>query len=290
MSVPNIFAGSTPPGDVSSLDDNFAYLDLSRNNAVINGDFRINQRVYTSGAATAADVYMHDRWKAGVSGCTYTFTQLNSSTAITITAGSLIQVIEGVMVEGTSYTLSWEGTASARYAVNSNTPTGSYASSPITITGQTAGNNMSIEFNTGTLGKVMLNVGSNAMPFISRPYPIELNMCMRYFYALVIDTFGTVILGLGQATGAGSANISIPLPVPMRVAPSGIFVSSPGHFGCVVAGGGLSGAATSVTWNGARRHMVTLALSGMTGLAAGNATAMVSNTNAATLQFTGAEL
>ena len=48
-------------------------------------------------------------------GGNYTFTQLKSSTQITIASGkSLIQPIEDVNVVGGSYVLSWTGTAQAR--------------------------------------------------------------------------------------------------------------------------------------------------------------------------------
>ena len=81
-------------------------------NVIINGDFRINQVGYVSGAALTAPAYGHDQWKPGASGGDYSFTQLKSSTQITIAAGkSLIQPIEDVNVAGGSYVLSWTGTA-----------------------------------------------------------------------------------------------------------------------------------------------------------------------------------
>ena len=130
-------------------------------NVLINGDFRIQQDgSYISGAVLAAGAYGHDQWKAGASGGDYSFTQLKSSTQIIIAAGkSLIQPIEDVRVVGGSYVLTWTGTAQARAGVNTLTPSGSYASSPLLITGQTAGTVMSVEFNAGTLGTVKLEIG-----------------------------------------------------------------------------------------------------------------------------------
>jgi hypothetical protein len=179
-------------------------------NIIYNGGFTINQRAYASGAALAAGIYGHDRWKAGSGGGDYTFTQLKSNTTITIAANkTLIQVIEDVNVQSTSYVLSWTGTALARYAINSNTPAGSYAASPILITGQTAGSTLSVEFgngaSSGTLGKVQLEVGAatnQATVFENRPYSLELEMCMRYGesmpylwtqYTLAGDGFGSII-------------------------------------------------------------------------------------------------
>lgn len=155
----------------------FAYKNL-----LIDAGFTINQRGYVSAATLASGAYGHDRWKAGASGGNYSFTQLASNTQITIASGkSLIQVVEDKNVSGTSYVLSWEGTAQARYAVNSATPAGSYAASPIVITGQTAGTTMSVEFNTGTLSKPQLELGAVATSFDQRAYSQELAMCQRYY-------------------------------------------------------------------------------------------------------------
>jgi hypothetical protein len=151
-------------------------------NVLINAGFTINQRAYASAATLAAGAYGHDRFKAGASGGNYTFTQLNSTTQITIASGkSLIQVVEDKNVYGGSYVLSWTGTAQARVGVNSATPSGSYAASPILITGQTAGTTMSVEFNTGTLSAPQLELGTVRTSFEVRPYGTELALCQRYY-------------------------------------------------------------------------------------------------------------
>lgn len=194
-------------------------------NVLINADFRINQRAYSSAAVLAAAVYGHDRWKAGASGGDYSFTQLKSSTQITIAAGkSLIQVIEDANITGGSYVLSWSGTAQARVGVNSATPSGSYTTSPILITGQTAGTVMSVEFNTGTLNMVQLEQGSIATPFEQRPIGLEWSMCQRYYqiaeaglvkYLYASPGWGVIFGGYHQ------------FPVSMRVPPTMTANSSP---------------------------------------------------------------
>ena len=200
--------------------------------AIINGGFTVNQRVYVSNATLSAGSYGHDRWKAGASGGDYTFTQLPSSTQITIKTGkSLIQVVEDKNVVGGTYTLSWEGTAQARFGINSATPSGSYASSPITITTQTAGTVMSVEFNEGTLGKVQLNSGSIALPFMPKSYEEELRACQRYFVNVCYPSTEVGLLGVGGVRNTTQANIFINFPTTMRVQPSTTpVVSSVNHF------------------------------------------------------------
>jgi hypothetical protein len=195
-------------------------------NIVINGGFTINQRGYVSAATLASGAYGHDRWKGGAGGGNYSFTQLASNTQITIAANkTLIQVIENKNVASTSYVLSWEGTALARYAVNSATPAGSYAASPILITGQTAGAAMSIEFgngaSSGTLGKVQLEAGTIATRFQERGAGDELAMCQRYYYRRT-STGAEVIAPAGFADSSTVALCSTPFPVEMRAAPTAL--------------------------------------------------------------------
>jgi hypothetical protein len=197
-----------------------ANAQVGMKNRVIDGGFIINQRAYVSNTALSAGVYAHDRWKAGASGCTYTFTQgsLGVNTTITIIAGTLVQVIEGCnLAEGGTYVLSWTGTAQGR--LNG----GTYGSSgTITVTGWTAGTNLNVEFNTGTVGSVQLEKGSTATSFDYRPYGTELALCQRYY-----------INGQGEAFLAGSSNassgtaISVGFPVQMRAAPT-VTLSSTG--------------------------------------------------------------
>lgn len=189
-------------------------------NLLINGDFRVNQRTYVSAAVLSAGSYGHDRWKAGASGGDYTFTQLASSTQITISSGkSLIQVVEDKSVFGGSYVLSWTGTAMARYGVNTATPSGSYATSPILITGQSAGTAMSIEFNTGTVSNIQLERGAIATPFENRPYGVDRLLCERYYNIFTANFPGQII---GTSTGM----FPVTFPVSMRAAPTFVSVAN----------------------------------------------------------------
>jgi hypothetical protein len=144
-------------------------------NVIINGNFQINQRGVSGTVTLAAGAYGHDRFKAGASGCTYTFATSNNVTTLTISAGSLIQVVEGLNLYTDTYTLSWTGTAQGKIGA------GSYAGSGVTGS-VTGGTNLNIEFNTGTLSLVQLEAGSVASPFERRDYGRELMMCQRYYY------------------------------------------------------------------------------------------------------------
>ena len=178
--------GVTAPTYAGTVPAEYGVPVMNMKSRIFDGGFTINQRGYVSGTSLSAGTYAHDRWKAGASGCTYAFTQgaLGVPTTITITAGSLIQVIEGCnLPEGGTYVLSWTGTAQGR--LNG----GAYSASGITITGWTAGTNLNVEFNTGTVGSVQLEKGSTATSFDYRPYGTELALCQRYYWKFTIPSF-----------------------------------------------------------------------------------------------------
>lgn len=177
-------------------------------NLVINGGFQVNQRGYASGATLAAGAYGHDRWKAGSGGCSYGFTSTKPDTTITITAGSLVQIVEDVNVVGGAYTLSWTGTAQARIGA------GAFAASPLTVTGLAAGAPITIEFGTGTLGKVQLEPGLVGSPLEKRSLTSEIQFCQRYFSLLPVSA-----RFVATAVGNAVAN-TIVFPVTMRVTPN----------------------------------------------------------------------
>lgn len=176
-------------------------------NAIINGNFQVNQRAVSGTVTLAAGAYGHDRWKAGASGCTYTFATANNITTLTISAGSLIQVIEGNNLFTGTYTLSWTGTAQGKIGA------GSYAGSGVTGAA-VGGTNLNIEFNTGTLSLVQFEQGSVATPFERRPYGTELALCQRYFYKATTRALGVT------ATNTQSYGQTVSWPVTMRSAPT----------------------------------------------------------------------
>jgi hypothetical protein len=200
-----------------------------KKNLLINGGFTINQRVYVSGATLASGSFGHDRMKGGASGGDYTFTQLESNTEITILSSkSLIQIVRDKNVVGGTYTLSWTGTAQARFGIDSSTPSGAYANSPITINSQTAGTVMSVEFDTGTLGVMQLNEGVNANPFEYRHYEKELELCIPYAEELMSGlATGIICQGGASTTALGICMLSFS---PKITNTPVVTVSSAAHF------------------------------------------------------------
>ena len=209
-------------------------------NRIIDGGFIINQRGYVSGTSLSSGSYGHDRWKGGASGGTYTFTQASAgvNTTITITAGSIIQVIEGAnLPEGGTYVLSWTGTAQGKIG------SGSFGASGITGT-ITAGTNTNIEFNTGTCGNVQLEVGSTATSFDYRPYGTELALCQRYAIRYAGEQVYELI-GIIFTESSTSTILIMPLPVFMRTTPSVSFSTLR-----IVENQGASAAVTAVNTKG----------------------------------------
>ena len=161
-----------------------------------NGGFAVNQRTYVSGTALAVGAFGHDRWKGGASGVTYTFAAGSGpSRTITITAGTLQQVVEGASLVGGSYTLSWTGTAQGRVGA------GSYAASPVTVAGIVAGTNTTIEFNAGTLSQVKFESGSTATPWVAASAQQDLANCQRFFQ---------VVYASGRVQAGGALSTSSP--------------------------------------------------------------------------------
>ena len=139
-------AGHTGPlidydGDVFWLDGTMSF-----RNRLINGDFAVNQRCVSGTVYLSPGQYGHDRWKAGPSGCTYTFSLVNGKTTITILVGTLTQIIEASNVPPgvNNVVLSWTGTAMGQIG---STP----FSSIIALATAPGGINLPISFSNGTL-------------------------------------------------------------------------------------------------------------------------------------------
>jgi hypothetical protein len=178
---------------------------LSNRNKIINGNFGINQRAVSGTVTLSAGDYGHDRWKAGAAGCTYTFSTSVNVTTITISAGSLVQVIEGLSLQSGTHVLSWTGTVQMKIGG------GSAGNSGMTGT-LTGGTNATVETSgTGTLSLVQLESGDTATPFEFRSYGHELALCQRYYFETA--WYVSALISSTAVTG-------ITYPTPMRQAPT----------------------------------------------------------------------
>ena len=157
---------------------------LGFRNLLINGEFRINQRGYTSASNLASGSYGFDRWKSTFTNTTLTFTSAPQGQIVTINSGgSVEQVIERENVSAGTYVLSWTGTATGRVYNTGATPP-AYAASPIVVTLDGLAN-VEVEFTasggTRTLWKPQLEQNFQPTPFEQRPIGAELALCQRYY-------------------------------------------------------------------------------------------------------------
>jgi len=191
-------------------------------NLLINGNFRTNQREYTSGAAIAGLAYSFDRWKT-FAGATLTFTTAPQGQPVTISSDdSIKQIIERASVPTGSYVLSWEGTASARVYNTGSTPP-SLSSSPVVFTADGLAD-VNVEFlasgaGTKTLSKVQFEAGTVPTPFALGSVADELAECQRYYQRRGAGG-GNVHISFGWAPTTTDVRFELDLPVQMRAAPT----------------------------------------------------------------------
>lgn len=201
-------------------------------NALINANFQIKQADPTTKSGTvtltagqygwaATGTKGFDRWKAGASGCTYTFSSTGGITTITITAGSLQQVIAGENLRSGTHTLSWSGTAQGKIGG------GSYSASGVTAS-VTGGVNLTVEFNTGTLSLPQLEAGSTPTPFEYRFDGQELQVCEGYCEVAVAGENAAISFD-GNVTSGNSYTARVRFSTTKRAVPT-ITVSNAAAF------------------------------------------------------------
>lgn len=181
-------------------------------NKLVNSNFIINQRGVSGTVTLAAGAYGHDGWKGGASGCTYTFSTTAGVTTLTISAGSLIQVVLGGDVHGGTNVLSWTGTAQGKIGAGSYGATG--------ITGSlTGGSNVSIEFNTGTLSIPQLEPGGVKTPYALAPVSDEIR-CFKRAYVESTSVSAQVYSSFGYALSSTQMRFLMKFPFDMISAPT----------------------------------------------------------------------
>jgi len=200
-------------------------------NKLINANFMVNQLVVGGTVTLTAGQYGHDGWKAGASGCTYTFVTTGTNTVMTVSAGSLLQIVEGRYINGGIYTASTRGTAQMRVAISGAALTGSFSAGPITTAAATSGAGIQVEFSTGTIDRPQLEEGGISSAYTSVP-EFELQRCQRYFwktYAQIhapgTPTITGGILHYPEAT-TSYANFQVRFPVQMAASPTVVLYSA----------------------------------------------------------------
>ena len=176
-------------------------------NLAINPEFTINQR----GAAspTAATGYNYDRWYYDGS--------------------NLLQGIENLNLRATTYVVSWEGSATCSYSLNTaaSSSQGSQTYTSITNGGtltiaSVSSNNLWIKFSGTLTGltKVSVVPSGTKSPFLPRQYQQELALCQRYCYVLnpANNYYTRFSGGPNGSTTQGTAYFNF--PVTMRTVPS----------------------------------------------------------------------
>lgn len=253
-------------------------------NLLINPLGNNNGRQYASGTATvAANQYTLDRWRVVTTGQNLSWAASGIANVMTAPAGGVEQVVEGALIIGGTYTLSWTGTATA-------TVNGTAVANGATVT-LTAGTNATVRFIGGTFSFPQLERGSGAGIFEVRPFTVEYLLCQRYcpsFYAFSVpDDFAMATF---SSTSAGTSIVMF--KVPPRAAPTGVSyagLTGPGNLGATTASAFASlnnVTFASAGWNSAR---ISISQAGTT-WATGQSGFLFFNTVGAGIYFTGAEL
>jgi hypothetical protein len=236
---------------------------LGFKNKAINTDFNVNQDATASGAAVAAGLYFMDGWKAGAGGCTATYAKAGGITTITITAGTLQQVVEADLADSATVTTSWTGTAQGR--VNA----GAYAASPFATAALPLGSAYTIEFGTGTLTKVQTEKGTVATAYERLTPSQSLSRAQWFYYRSHTTVAPGADFGfptnLAAASG-GAARFAFTHPSPMRQPPSTtitaqtqvdragaalVILGSTNRF-CVNFSGDVAAGSGTAQWNGVK--------------------------------------
>lgn len=200
-------------------------------NMLLNATFAINQRGFAGGALSAG-IYGHDRWKADTGGANYSV----SGETVTLTSGTIVQVIEAPNLAGATITVSVEdptgtvsvdvegetagiGAGSGRQGVEITVPSGSTGDITVKLSGTAV-----------SFARPQLEIGTAATVFDRRHPGFELSLCQRYFFAIrTADYAASARMLQGNAASAATGNIDVKFPTTMRATPS-FNAKNPGSF------------------------------------------------------------
>lgn len=204
----------------------------TRRNLLINGDFQINQRAslpsgaFTGGALSAGQ-FGYDRWKADTGGANVTL----SGYVVTLTSGTLVQIVEPSLISGFSSLASTDVTVSMEnpsddmlvsFGSQSGVISAGSGRQAVTLTmdaGDTGNLSFKIAKDSGTgsctFSRVKLETGSNATRWESNVDAVEKALAWRYFQ----HTPGP-IAAPALADSFASRDVFIGFRAPMRTVPS----------------------------------------------------------------------
>jgi hypothetical protein len=225
-------------------------------NVIINPEFTLNQR----GAAsrTAATGYNFDRWY-------YDGTRL-------------LQGVEGNNLRAGTYVLSWSGSSTAEFSLNTAAASGQGSESYTAVTNggtitiaSVGSNNLWVRFSSDltNLTRVKLSPGTEASGFVARPYGTELALCQRYYFKLSGDQFGSMFGG--YIPSSTIADNSIAFPVEMRISPTALETTGTASDYRVLHGGSSTISSTVPTFSTGRKTVGTFRATVASGLTIGQA-------------------
>ena len=263
-----------------TVEDAIVSLSNRAGSLIVNGNFYVNQALKTGTVTLSAGARGHSAWKAGASGCTYTFATSAGVTTLTISSGTLVQVVDGLDISTGVHTLSWSGTAQAR--INA----GPYGATGLTGT-LTRGTNATVEFGTGTASLVRLEPGLFVTPFQHRPSE-EFARCEYRLPSIRSQSAAT--LAHGVITGTGTGVVLVDLRVTPRAIPTGFSLVGGALADLTVTTGVTSAAVTGLAFLSASDGRVSLLATWTGGPSSVGAPIFLSTNAVATaFLFTGAE-
>lgn len=192
---------------------------LANPNLFANPIFRINQRGATSGASLASGQYFLGRMKSTTPGNAVTWTGDDTQgRVLTIPAGGKVALVqERADHPAGAYTISWGGTAPARFQkVGSSAAT--LASGPITLVTD-GSDDLIAEFGAGTLSWIKIEQGTVATPLVLTSRAVEDQLCRRYCVAMSAPQY-YMVTTMGVMASTTAADIHVSLSAPMRATPT----------------------------------------------------------------------
>jgi len=155
-----------------------------------------------------------------------------------------------------------------------------------TVAGQTSvvGTSGATFYITG----VQLEVGSSATGYEYRPYTTELQLCQRYLYAIGYGGSNYCGFASGYVDSATQCRYSIVFPVQPRTAPTGLTVSSAGHFSVFSSSGAY--VVSSFVFEGGSLNSAYIDANTGSSITVGQGTNLAITNASAKMYFTGCEL